>query len=359
VNPAFRDRSVSAERPTVVTALSAILRQRRMIMALVLGATALTVVISLLLPRTFTAAASFMPESRKPTGGLSGLAAQLGINLPLTEATQSPAFYAELLESRAVLEELAGASFQAGPRLGERSGTPAELYRIRGATPARRLEKTIKRLRRDVAVSASTKTGVVTVEVESRDPQLSQAMTAKLLELINRFNIASRRTQAAAERAFTERRVEEVGRDLRAAEDRLQSFLQRNRDFRNSPELTFQERRLDQEVQLQREVYTSLKQALEQARIEEVRDTPVITILDRPQVPAAPDSRWIALRALLAAVGALLLGSLIALARQSTRTAGPGLREDVEEFAELRREAWAELRRPFRILSRRPSQTSS
>ncbi|MGH7628499.1 MAG: Wzz/FepE/Etk N-terminal domain-containing protein [Gemmatimonadales bacterium] len=349
----LRKRPTAPEAVTVIGLLSVVLRARRMIAAIMLVSVVATVLVGLLLPRTWTSSASFMPESRRPTGGLSGLAAQLGINLPLTEASQSPAFYADLLESRAVLEELAGTTFESGAGLGRRTGTPTELYRVRGDTPARRLEKTIRRLRRDITVSASAKTGVVTLEVESRDAQLSQAMAAKLLELLNQFNIQTRRTQAAAERAFTAQRVEEVGRDLRAAEDRLQSFLQRNRDFRNSPELTFQERRLDQEVELQRKVYTSLKQALEQARIEEVRDTPLLTVLDRPQVPAAPDSRWLALRSLLAALGGLLLGALLAFARHSARTGDPAVRGEVEEFAALRKEAWAELRHPFRALQQR------
>jgi uncharacterized protein involved in exopolysaccharide biosynthesis len=324
-----------------------------MVAAIMLVSVVVTVVVSLLLPRTWTSSASFMPESRKPTGGLSGLAAQLGINLPLTEASQSPAFYSDLLESRAVLAELARTTFEPGAGLGGRTGTLTALYRIRGETPARRLEKTVRRLRRDIAVSASSKTGVVMLEVESRDPRLSQAIAVKLLELLNRFNIGNRRTQAAAERAFTAQRVEEVGRDLRAAEDRLQTFLQRNRDFRNSPELTFQERRLDQEVQLQRQVYTSLKQSLEQARIEEVRDTPVFTVLDQPQIPASPDPRWLALRSLLAAIGGLLLGALLAFVRHSAHSGDPAVRGEVEEFAALRKEAWAELRHPFRALQRR------
>src|SRR3712207_7894583 len=50
---------------------------------------------------------------------------------------------------------------------------------------------------------------------------------------------------------------------------------QRNRDYRNSPELTFQQERLSREVSRVQQLYGRLSEAYEQAKIEEVRDTPV------------------------------------------------------------------------------------
>jgi uncharacterized protein involved in exopolysaccharide biosynthesis len=54
----------------------------------------------------------------------------------------------------------------------------------------------------------------------------------------------------------------------------MQAFLQANRQWANSPDLTFQHDRLERDIALRQQVYTTLVQSFEQARISEVRDTP-------------------------------------------------------------------------------------
>jgi len=90
----------------------------------------------------------------------------------------------------------------------------------------------------------------------------------------------TRQSQAAAERGFTEERMAEAQEELRAAENELQRFLQNNRQFQNSPELVFQHDRLQRRVAMRQQVYTSLVQSYEQARIDEVPNTPVITVVE-------------------------------------------------------------------------------
>ena len=79
----------------------------------------------------------------------------------------------------------------------------------------------------------------------------------------------------------------------------MQQFLQTNRQL-GSPALTFQRDRLQREVQLQQQVVTSLAQQYEENRIREVRDTPVITVIEPPILAARPDAR---LRALILILG--------------------------------------------------------
>jgi uncharacterized protein involved in exopolysaccharide biosynthesis len=59
-------------------------------------------------------------------------------------------------------------------------------------------------------------------------------------------------------------------------------------------------------------VVSALAQNYGQARIDEVRDIPVITIVEAPEAPALPDSRMLLLRGLLALVARALLGALLA-----------------------------------------------
>jgi capsule polysaccharide export protein KpsE/RkpR len=104
---------------------------------------------------------------------------------------------------------------------------------------------------------------------------------------------------------------------------------------------------------MRQEVYTNLMQALEQSKIEEVRNTPVITMVEEPIIPAEADSRYIVLKVLLA----LILGSLVSIATAfaqdflgSNAALEPVQRE---RLAELRRQTWSELRRPWTFFRRK------
>jgi uncharacterized protein involved in exopolysaccharide biosynthesis len=144
---------------------------------------------------------------------------------------------------------------------------------------------------------------------------LAEQLVLSFLDEVNQFNLETRRSQAASERTFTEQRVQEVRHELRRAEDDLQRFLQRNRDYRNSPQLTFEQDRLAREVAVRQALYTTLSQALEKAKIEEVRDTPVITVVERPEMPAKPDGRGLLRKGLLALVVGTAIGVGFVLGR--------------------------------------------
>jgi uncharacterized protein involved in exopolysaccharide biosynthesis len=84
---------------------------------------------------------------------------------------------------------------------------------------------------------------------------------------------------------------------------------------------------------LEQQVYTTLVQSFEQARIAEVRDTPVLTVLQPPFMPPGPDERrlplFLALGLALGAMCGLVLAFVVeAFARPS---ASDPAREDFNE----------------------------
>ena len=121
-------------------------------------------------------------------------------------------------------------------------------------------------------------------------PEFSEQLNRTLLELTNTFNLERRQSQAAAERLFVEGRLHERQVELKAAEDELEQFLDRNRSIEASPQLQFQRARIQRRVTLADQVFTTLSQAYEQARIDEVRNTPVVTIVDPPEGSVAQDA---------------------------------------------------------------------
>lgn len=332
--------------------VSAVLRHRGVVLAAVFLCLLAGAALALLPRRQYEVTSTFMPQARKTPTGLSGLAAQFGLSLPSIEGRESPLFYVDLIQSRHVLGTLAETVYTIDTDTGRVSGNLMQLYRVKEKTPGRRREAAIKMLGKNIVAGADPKTSIVRVKVTARTPELALLLNQKLLDLISRFNLESRQSQASAERKFAERRLEEIKRDFREAENRLQAFLQRNRDYRNSPELFFQYERLNRDVNLQDQVYTTLAQAYEQAKIEEVRDTPVLTIVDPPELPVRPRSRGLLKIELLALFLGLLLGVGLALTKDFMASSEAGQRKDLRELAELRQAALDDLIHPWRPLQR-------
>ena len=325
-----------------------LLRQRWLVTGVTVGLVFATAAISLTRPRYYSASSALMPQTRRVTATASGLAAQFGINMLGGEPSESPAFYAELARSRELLGAVARTTFRFAQGADTVEETFIQLYRIRGATPAHQEYEAVRELQRLVTTQVVQRTGVVRLTVRARQPELALQVNARLIELLNQFNLQTRQSQAAAERRFTEQRVRDVQVDLRAAEDRLQEFLLRNRDYGDSAPLAFQADRLQREVTLLQQVYTSLSQALEQAKIDEVRDTPVLTVVEPPVLPVRPDGRGTVLRAIVALLLGLLFASLLAVGRELWGSAESAGDPELAELVALRRAAVNDLLRPFR-----------
>jgi hypothetical protein len=101
-----------------------------------------------------------------------------------------------------------------------------------------------------------------------------------------------------------------------------------------------------------------LAQAYEQARIEEVRNTPVITVVESPELPAIHDPRGRALMGLLGIFLGGVLGLLGAFTREFFARSRVSEPSEYEEFATLKEEAIADIRRFVPRFLRRRRETA-
>jgi uncharacterized protein involved in exopolysaccharide biosynthesis len=300
-----------------------VLRHLGLIITLPAVLAAATVSYGLLKPREYSSFASFTPRAADNLGrgALGGLAAQLGVSVDADPA-QSPDFYSDLVTSRPIMSGVAQQRYDlpAGGPLP--SGTGIELLRATGPTPGRRLDDAIRRLRNRVVVTKNTKTGLVRVAVTTRSPVLSAQMASRVLELVDRFNQDMRQQKAADEQRFTEQRLRDLRTELSRAEDALAAFTTRNR-IRDSPDLALEEQRLSRNVTMRQTVYTNLAQVYEQARLNAARNVPVITIVERPEPAARPDTRGVALKGALAILLGIVAAITLAVSMEAlSRTVG-------------------------------------
>ena len=282
-------------------------------------AATLTLVISFLLPTRWTAEAGFIPESstsiQLPTG-INALAGELGFSLPGGDPTSSPDFYAAVTESRSLLEQTLLTHFRVPGAAASDSAALIDILEIQDDNPRKRMEDAVQWMQDHSSAKVDAKTGVITLQAELPDPDLSASVVSRMVALLNEFNQRTRNGRARERRRFTEGRTADAQRDLTSAEDAMRAFLVRNRSFDNSPQLVFENQRLDRQVQIRQDVYQTLRREYEVARIDEVNNTPVLTVVDAPTPPAKPSSPRRVRMTLVALVLGLLVGATFAFVRE-------------------------------------------
>jgi len=312
------------------------------------AATVLTAGLLLSRPRTYRTTAGFMEQSRTSTVSATGIAAQLGLSVAGMGGSQSPQFYVDLLASRAILGPLVDRRYRLRTPSGDREATLVEIYRAPGRTPALRREAAIDKLGGAITTSVAAATGVITLNVDAPSPDLAREIAASAIELVNTFNLERRQTQAGAELRFTERRLAEVRAELRAAEQRVENFLEQNRTYVTSPALRLTYDRLTRDVDLRQQVYITVASAYEQAKVDAIRDIPVITVIAPPEAPVRPRPRRLVQWTAVAIFVGLLLGIIGAFSREYMLRTAASNELDADEFRALKHEALGDLRRPWR-----------
>jgi len=307
----------SAQWYVTARALAIRVRKRWMLVALfgVMGAAIATAVV-LILPSYFRSGAAFQAETNTPTqlgGALAGIASQVsGIQLGGQPNGQ---FFADLIGTDAVLQRVARASY---PWRG--STTPlSKIFDLTDETQAQQEYNAVRKLRRSLDVGVNFRTDVVRFSIEARTPELAQALAETTLVALNEMNIELRQARALAERRFTSGRADASRRELDSAEQRLANFYQMNRALGGSPRLQMEEARLRRVVDMAQQVFVQLRLQEEQAAVQEVRNTPAISVIDPPLLPVKrsfPQRRLGVLFGALAGIAVALTSIALAESRE-------------------------------------------
>ena len=279
--------------------------------------------ISLMLPTWYQAESTLLPpdESNESAFGmLSGMIQTSALNNLGLATTSTPSdVFGEILKSR---------------RLGElaiRRFGFEKLYRRKG------MDRTLKEFRShlDVRVNAA---GLLAVAFEDRDASRASEVTNYLVAELDRFNVETYRTRGKRLRIFLEGRVGEIQRQLVVAEEKLLTYERKHRvvsspesekvsgvsdilvqkfnletqrayissysspgstelrgidsqlgalnsELGKLPEVKMEGARLTLDVEVQRKLLVLMTGQFEDARMQETRDTPTVTVLDAATTP--------------------------------------------------------------------------
>ena len=337
---------------SVVSVLNVILRHRVLIVGLMLLFGFYNGFRSVTSGKSYTVESQFLVKGARAGGQLGGLAASLGINIQGGDAGQSPAFYLDLLEAKAILWPIALMNYSVKTDTGVVTGNLIKIFNIRDPRPNVARAKVIDALKGAIASTSSLKTGVITVLVRSGRPDLAVQISSNLLNQVNVYNLSRRQEQAAGEKAFVQRQVDEKRGELRQAEAELRSFMESNRLYQQSPELILERTRLQRQVDMRNALYTSMLQSYEAARIDEMRDIPVISVIEPPEMPIQPDARGGVKKTLIGLAVGLVLGIVLAFFREKLAANKEAQTDDFVEFSQLKKEAVGDLTHPWRPVAR-------
>ena len=315
------EQAQALDQLTFTRWLAGVLLRWRLVAAITFAAILIALASTFIVDPVYRARASFVANASKasamPGGaaagsGLGEIMSQLGGSLG-GDPSESPNFYIQLFQSRELLTRLAESRFP-NPRTSNPSDSAKliDIMRIKKDDPRLRMELAIKKLGKDIQAGFDVKTNLVALTVDMQWPELAAQVANRLVAEVSSFNRETRVSRAKSKRVFLESRHDNALAALRAGEDRQRFFYEQNRGLITSPGLRAEEARIRREVDLASDLYLNLQRQLEIARLDEINDAALITVIDQAIPPRK--AQWPRYGALLftsTAVG-LMFGLLAA-----------------------------------------------
>ena len=271
-------------------AFSVLWASRKLIAVITGSVTAAAIIISYLLPQYFASTVVILPEASQSKlaalGGLSDLASLAGVNVG---AEASPTkLYPVIVKSEAVLKNVIYRKYRT--KAFTDSVTLVQLWDGGEENPLLAYETVLRSLRDELDVSLDSKTNVLTVSLLTKEPQLSADIVNAIAHELDVFSRTKRTTNASAQRKWIEGRLTEVKADLENSEIALKDFRENNRRVVDSPDLLLKQGRFIREVEISSALFAELKKQYEVAKIEEIKNIPIVNVMDAGR-PAAKNEK--------------------------------------------------------------------
>lgn len=270
-----------------------VVERQRSVLWFALAGLAAALIATVIVPPVYRSSASFVAntsgtskvQAAASSSPISGLLSQFGGTLG-GDPSESPNFYLELLGSRELLTRVLESKFP-DPRTSSvrDSARLVDILRLSSKEPVRRMELGVKKLGKSINGGLDAKTNLVWFSTDAEFPQLSSQISNRMMELVSSFNRETRVSRAKSKRMFLERRLDSAKTELRQAEENLRFFYEQNRGILAAPGLKAEEQRLRRAVDVASDLFLNLQGQLEVARIDEINDAALITVIDTAVAP--------------------------------------------------------------------------
>ena len=262
----------------------------------------------------YTSTAKIMSASgRSGASQASGIAAQFGINLPSNQS-EKQWVYPEIVKSRTIARTMLKRKFDTkmyGPQK-----SLLQILTYGNENPSVGLDTLVKHgINGVIGMISISENGIFyDLSISAPEPVFARDFAIALIEELDAQQQEYNNAQIRDARQFIEERILQTEKQLNSAEETLRNFRDRNRRIENSPSLQLEQERLSREVSVLIGVFTTLKQQLETTKIEEVKESDYVIVLDPPEAPlvrSKPNKRLIVILAGIVGIGlGIVLGFL-------------------------------------------------
>ncbi len=115
------------------------------------------------------------------------------------------------------------------------------------------------------------------------DQKLSKDIVANIYKSMVKYSSAVTNIKASEKREFIEGRIQQIKNELETSESKMIDLLKNNKDL-SSPILLLEKERIERDIALFSQLYLSLSDKLESAKIDEKDTTSPIFLLDSPNI---------------------------------------------------------------------------
>lgn len=238
----------------------------------------------------YNASISILPEYGSKSGlmnQLSGLAAIAGINVGEAAPTE---IYQNLLKSEQVLSQVIYSKYKTDKF--RDSVNLIQYFEIDSDEQSPELKNRKEFLEAykllvegKLSTDIDRMTKILSISVEMPEPQLAADVANKMAESLDLYIRTQRKSFATEQIYYLEKRIKEVSDSLTSAEEALKKFREQNRIVSQSPSLLLEQGRLMRNVEILQTVYIELNKQIELAKVEQIRDAPVINIKEYAKNP--------------------------------------------------------------------------
>ena len=237
----------------------------------------------------YTSLSKVLPVSEDGTsqGGFTGMAAQLGINVPLSLGGKIPwdEIYPEIVTSNDLMIYLLDKTF-----ISEKYGNNTlenliiSEYNINGETKKELTSRAIIDLKEKINISKNRLSPVINLSVNAFEPSLAVEISKEIISESSKIQRRLKTNRVRQKREFIEERLTEISNELKSKEDELRVFREK---FKNedSPSLNMMVQSMGREIDLQNSVYMTLNSQYEKAKIDEVETEDMVQLIDGPTFP--------------------------------------------------------------------------
>ena len=269
----------------------------------------------------YTSTAKIMSSSSG--GGMSqaaGLAAQFGIAMP-TGQSEPKWVYPEIIKSRTLARSMLKRKFDTN-EFGPQKNL-LQILTYGNGDPQVGLDTleimAVNNFLGMIDISEDIKTAILTLSINASEPNLAREVNQAIIEELDAHQRKYNKAKTSDTKKFIEERIIDTEKELMSAEESLKIFMDRNRRIENSPALQLERQRLTREVTVLTGVFTTLKQQYETTKIEEVKESDYVVILDPPEVPLIRSKQGKKKMVILAGLLGIALGIGIAFVLEYVR----------------------------------------